>query len=151
MSYRLLGPLWRRLPPSARLFIIRRTQPTFTVSAAAIVLNERNEVLLLDHVLRPASGWGLPGGFLDAGEQPQDAVRRELKEETGIEVDELRLISMRTFKRHIEILFAARSNDKASILSGEITDLGWYSFENMPAGVPRNQKLFIESVLKGEV
>ena len=58
---------------------------------------------------------------------------------------------MRTLGRHIEILFAARSNDEASILSGEITDLGWYSFENMPAVLPSDQKRFVESVLKGEV
>src|SRR5688572_25621583 len=121
MPYRLLGPLWLRLPPWARMFFIRRTQPTFTVSAAAVVLNGKGEVLLLNHILRPGGGWGLPGGFLDAGEQPDDALRRELMEETGIELSELKMFRVRTLGRHIEILFSARTDSDPEVKSREIT------------------------------
>ena len=80
-----IGFAWKILPPWLRLKIIRTTQQKFTVSAAAIITNDNGEVLLLNHVLRPFSGWGLPGGFLGAGEQPEEAIRREIREETGIE------------------------------------------------------------------
>jgi ADP-ribose pyrophosphatase YjhB (NUDIX family) len=77
---KIVGRIWRKLPASVRMKIVRVTQKKFTASVAAIVQNEKGEVLLLDHVLRPASGWGIPGGFLDFGEQPIDAVKRELRE-----------------------------------------------------------------------
>ncbi|HYJ90680.1 MAG TPA: NUDIX hydrolase, partial [Pyrinomonadaceae bacterium] len=74
-----IGKVWKMLPKAARLRLVRATQTTFTVSVAAIVINEKREVLLLNHVLRPKSGWGFPGGFLDAGEQTHEAIRREVK------------------------------------------------------------------------
>jgi hypothetical protein len=70
MLKKIAGTIWRKMPSSARMKIVRLTQKQFTVSVAAIVLNESDEILLLDHVLRPGSGWGIPGGFLARAEQP---------------------------------------------------------------------------------
>jgi 8-oxo-dGTP diphosphatase len=150
MLYPLLGPLWLRLPPRVRLFFIRRTQPTFTVSAAAVIRNVNAEVLLLNHILRPSGGWGLPGGFLDAGEQPADALRRELMEETGIELSELKMFSVRTLGRHIEILFSARTNGNPKVMSREISELGWFRPDGLPERLPKAQKQVIELVLSGD-
>jgi hypothetical protein len=65
-----IGIVWKALPPWLRLKIIRTTQQKFTVSAAAVIVNAEGKVLLLNHLLRPFSGWGLPGGFLTSAEQP---------------------------------------------------------------------------------
>lgn len=151
MGYGILGSIWRRLPAGVRLRLIRISQPTFTVSAAAVVLNGKDEVLLLNHVLRPSTGWGLPGGFLDESEHPADAIRRELKEETGIGLSDVRMLRVRTYKRHIEILFSAATRDEAQVLSREISELGWFRFEDIPERLPQGQKDIIERVLKGEV
>lgn len=151
MSYRFLGPIWRRLPPAVRMWLVRLTQPTFTASAAAVVLNGKREVLLLDHVLRPASGWGLPGGFLDAGERPETAIRREIKEETGVDLRNLRMLEMRVFNRHIEILFAAETDQTPAVKSREITGLGWFADGALPESLPISQQQIIERVLAGEI
>ena len=127
---------------------MRLTQKQFTASVAAIVVNEKNEVLLLDHVLRPASGWGIPGGFLDRDEQPEAAVRRELREETGIEISDIKLLSVRTANRHIEILFQAKSDAAVSVKSREINAAGWFKVGAMPENMSRNQILVIEKFLK---
>lgn len=148
---RFVRSIWRILPQFLRLRLIRIAQPTFTVSAAAVVLNAKREVLLLDHFLRPSSGWGLPGGFLDKNEQPEDAVRRELREETGIELADLRMLRVRTLGRHIETLFAATTTDEPQVLSSEIISLGWYAAASLPEGLPHGQQNIIERVLAGEV
>ncbi|HWG85793.1 MAG TPA: NUDIX domain-containing protein [Deinococcales bacterium] len=54
-------------------------------SAAVIAVNERGEVLL--HERRDGSGWGLPGGYLQPGEDAAGAAAREALEETGWRVE----------------------------------------------------------------
>jgi 8-oxo-dGTP diphosphatase len=141
-----IGFAWKILPPWVRLRIIRATQHKFTVSAAAIVTDGDGKVLLLNHVLRPSSGWGLPGGFVEKGEQPEAAIRRELREETGIDLDDPKMFRVRTLGPHIEMLFVARALGEASIKSREITDLGWFDIESMPEEMNQGQKGLIREV-----
>lgn len=133
------------------MWLTRLFQPTFTVSAAAVVLNENSEVLLLDHLLRPNATWGMPGGFLDHGEQPEAAVRREIREETGIELEDVRMISVRTVGRHIETIFVARGVGEPNVLSREIRALGWFGPGELPQHLPQGQRALIEAVVKGKV
>jgi len=56
--------------------------PALTVDAA---VRRGDEVLLIQRGNEPWKGaWALPGGFVDYGEDPRDAVLRELEEETGL-------------------------------------------------------------------
>ncbi len=128
--------------------IVRLTEKEFTVSVVAIVVNEKREVLLLDHVLRSASGWGIPGGFINHLEQPEEAVKRELREETGIELSAIKLLSVRTINRHVEILFHAESNAAASVKSFEINAARWFKVGEMPENMTRDEKSAIEKLLK---
>lgn len=126
------------------------TQSKFTVSAAAVITNDEGQVLLLDHLIRPKSGWGLPGGFLDRSEQPDDAVRREIREETGLELYNLKMLRVRTVGTHVEIIFRARSNDTPEVKSREIKGFGWFEPSKLPERMSLAQKRLIESVLSHE-
>lgn len=143
----IVGKIWRTLPNFVRVKIIRTSQSKFTVSVGAVVFNDENKVLLLDHVLRPASGWGIPGGFIEAGEQPHEAIKRELFEETGLEIEDVEMVWVRTLYRHIEIIFRAKSSGEATVKSNELNSLGWFSFEAMPEEMPKGQKEIIKKVL----
>jgi len=147
----ILGGIWKRLPGRYRLKIIRATQKKFTASVGVIITNSAGKVLLLEHVLRPASGWGIPGGFINASEQPDAAARREIREETGIEMENLQMLRVRTLNRHIEFLFRAESNDTGRVLSREIKGLGWFAVDEMPEEMSPIQKETVEKVLRGEI
>jgi 8-oxo-dGTP diphosphatase len=144
MLRKRIGFVWKMLSPRMRLGIIRATQQKFTVSAAAVILNDAGEVLLLNHVLRPFSGWGLPGGFLTAGEQPEEAIRREIREETGIELENLEMFRIRTLNRHLEMLFSATAVGDPEVKSQEILELGWFEIESMPEQMSNAQKRLIK-------
>jgi 8-oxo-dGTP diphosphatase len=147
----LIGKIWKILPSRWRLKIIRVTQKKFTASVGVIITNSDEKILLLEHFLRPGSGWGIPGGFIEHGEQPEQAVRRELREETGIELENIRMLRVRTLSRHIEFLFRAESNDKAEVKSREISSLDWFEVDKMPAEMSPIQKSVVEKVLRGEI
>ena len=58
-----------------------------SATASALVVQD-GRLLVTRRARDPFAGWlDLPGGFIEPGEHPQDAVRRELLEETGLEVE----------------------------------------------------------------
>ena len=110
MLKKIIGSIWRKTPRYFRVKLVRTTQNTFTVSAAAIITNENKEILLLDHIFRSASGWGIPGGFINHKEQPEATLKREIFEETGLQIHDINLLHVRTVMTHIEVLFLAKSS-----------------------------------------
>ena len=74
-----------------------RRMPTHIVAAAGIVVNGNGEILLVKNNRR---GWEFPGGQVEVGENLIDAVKREIMEEAGIEIEvgEVFCISSNTCK-----------------------------------------------------
>ena len=146
----LLGRIWRRVPKTLRRLTMRLMQTRFTVTAAGIIVDDSNRVLLLKHRFRPGGGWGIPGGFIEAQEQPEEALRRELREEVGLEVDDVRLFSTRTFGRakQLEILFRGRAKGGVLPRSIEISNAAWFSLDEIPAELPKSQQQVIRDALK---
>jgi 8-oxo-dGTP diphosphatase len=63
------------------------------VLASCAIVTRRGSVLLTRRAHAPSAGlWDLPGGFLEAGETPEEALRRELREELGVELRYARLV-----------------------------------------------------------
>jgi mutator protein MutT len=125
---------------------MRATQAQFTVTAGALIFNDAGEVLLLKHRFRAGSGWGIPGGFLEAGEHAEQALRRELREEIDLEVRHVEIFTSRTFKRprQVEILFRCRASGAVKPQTIEVEHAEWFSIQSLPAGLPQDQRLLIE-------
>lgn len=143
---KLISKIWSKTPQPVRRKAIRVSQNKFTTSVAAIIFNEKKEVLLLDHVLRATSNWGIPGGFLEHFEHPEEAIQREINEETGLELENVTLYSVRTINRHLEILFLAKPKGTAEVKSREINRLGWFTVDNLPENMSTIQQKTVKKV-----
>jgi 8-oxo-dGTP diphosphatase len=141
-----LGVIWRRLPGRVRRSVMRFGHRRFTATAGALIFDAENRILLLDHVFRPDSGWGIPGGFLNQGEQPEAGLRRELREEVGLELDAVELLFTRSLHRprQIEIYFRAKATGTPRPCSFEIKRAEWFPLDALPEELPKDQRQLIQ-------
>jgi mutator protein MutT len=135
-----------------RRWTMRLTHARFTVTAGAVIFNAKGEVLLLKHRFRAGSGWGLPGGFMEIGEQPIETLRRELREEIALELDDVKVFAARSFKKpkQVEVLFRARANAEVKSQTMEVERAEWFAIDSLPEGLPCDQRSYIERAAKTE-
>ncbi|HKP36347.1 MAG TPA: NUDIX domain-containing protein [Pyrinomonadaceae bacterium] len=150
MLTKIFGGIFRFIPGALRRRIVRLGQHRFTVTAGALVFDDENRILLLEHVFRPDSRWGIPGGFLNKGEQPDVAVRRELKEEVNLDVSDVQFLFARTLPRprQVEIYFRCKPNGVPSPSSFEITKAGWFGIDDLPPDLSEDQRRIIKRALE---
>ena len=143
----LVGAVWRRMPRGIRRQVVRMTHTRFVVSAGGIITDDHGRVLLLKHRFRPGSGWGMPGGFMQNGERPEDALHRELQEEVGLKLDKPTLLTTRAFiePKQIEIVFRCRALGETNELSFEIEKAAWFYPDELPKELPKDQVELIKS------
>ena len=145
----VMGAIWRGTPRKLKTWVIRFTEPRFTVTAGAIVSDDAGRVLLLRHRFRAGSGWGMPGGFIEYGEQPEAALRRELREEVGLEIQDVKVFTARAFKKpkQIEIVFRCRALGEIERLSFEVKKAAWFYQHELPKELPPDQTQLIKLAL----
>jgi ADP-ribose pyrophosphatase YjhB (NUDIX family) len=68
------------------------TQPLILAGSSVLVVDADRRILLIERA--DTGDWGLPGGLADPGESLEDTARREVFEETGVEVGELALLGV---------------------------------------------------------
>ena len=141
--------VWRRAPKWTRRFGVLLTESRFTVTVGAVVIDSRNRVLLLHHRFRAGSGWGIPGGFIHPREQPDEAVRRELREEIGLEIDDASFAFVRTLQkyRQVEIIFRCITRGIPLPQGLEINRAEWFELNSLPNGLSDDQRLLIERAM----
>lgn len=93
-------------------------------------------VLLARRGIEPRLGyWDLPGGFAEEGEDPADAVRRELREETGLEVEpaELMRIDIEPYGDRFVFSVTYRvTGDGEPVAADDVAELRWFSPDELP-------------------
>ena len=109
----------------------------FHITVKGIVVFKQ-KVLLMKRV-RPSSDglgyWELPGGGLEYGETPNGALKRELKEETGLTIDVVKpaytFTKIRKDYQTVGIGYLASTDDDHVSISFEHTDYKWCSIDEL--------------------
>jgi ADP-ribose pyrophosphatase YjhB (NUDIX family) len=139
-----LAALCRRLPWVLRP-LLHVANPHFIISAAGIFRNSAGEILLLRHVFRDRYPWGLPGGFLKAGESPEQGAVRELAEETGLDAAAAGIAGVNMISaRHMEVIvIGAGTVQMPSRLSFEIFEARFFPPDRLPEDLPPGHRRLI--------
>ena len=106
-----------------------------TNGARAVILNDKQEVLLVMHTYTP--GWHFPGGGVDKGESPRQAVIREVREEAGVIVQEKPVIFESYFNIYggvndIVTLYIIKKFQIIKSYSKEIAEIKWFPIDKLP-------------------
>ena len=97
---------------------------THLVSVAAMVHNDEGKILLVNS---PWRGWEYPGGLIEPGETFEAALRREIREEAGVEVEIERFVGIckNVEKNIVNIDFICRYVSGELTVSEESTEVIW--------------------------
>jgi 8-oxo-dGTP pyrophosphatase MutT (NUDIX family) len=129
----------RVLSPLHASFFIVYNKLFRTPRARVLVWNEDNELLLVRN-WAGTQQWGLPGGGIEGKERPVNAAKRELYEEIGVGMPLENFIHVATLHQQYEAWIYAVTITSGAIPAKphnpwEITDIRWYSPENLPADI----------------
>lgn len=128
------------------------------VVAGAFVF-DKDEKLLLQQRTDNAQ-WGLPGGFMELGENLSDAARREVQEETGLHLEQLELFGIysgpeydKTFQNGdqvalVQVLFTCKQYSGELVTSNdESLKNEFFHLHSLPEDIFTEHRLFIEDLL----
>ncbi|MCW2991478.1 MAG: hydrolase [Solirubrobacterales bacterium] len=113
------------------------------VTTYAFLAGADGRYLALRRAHPPCAGeWDLPGGFVEGGEDPSAAIAREVREETGLEIDVLGVIGAytsvygETGRHTVDVGFHARlaagQHPGDMLLSDEKSEAAWFALDNFP-------------------
>jgi ADP-ribose pyrophosphatase YjhB (NUDIX family) len=141
----LLSKIYRRTPPIVARAMLWTINATFNVSVAGMFLDTSGKVLLFRHVFRHRYPWGLPGGFIGAGESPEAGLVRELREEAGLDVRPARIVAVNMIAaRHLELVLAGELDASRPMrFSHEIFEARFFACNALPADMPPDQRACI--------
>jgi len=129
--------LFRRLPAWSRRRVVRMIAPGFTVGAICFIERAGGEVLLVRLAYRDR--WGVPGGLLKRGEDPEAAAHREVREEVGLEIVLMGepAVVVDSAARRVDLVFRAKpadgqDPDLAAPGSPEIVQARWFPADALP-------------------
>lgn len=103
---------------------------------AAVIVNQRNNILITKRLpdSHLSGFWEFPGGKIDEDESPEQALRREIKEELDVEIEIIRLLWQQDFeypekKIHIAFYQCRLLSDEQQIKPLEVADYHWIKID----------------------
>jgi nucleoside triphosphatase len=127
------------------------------IVTSVLIYNDKNEIFLARGV-KWENKWTVPGGHLEWGESFEESIKREVKEETNLEIENVELLGIQEAifppayhkKKHMVFLdFCAKVLSGDVILNNEHSEYKWFSLDEIPYDeLNESVKSFIEKFKK---
>lgn len=133
-------------------FLPQLDYPTPKVDVRGFVLNERDEILMAQESVD--SKWTIPGGWADIGNTPTEVAVKEIKEETGLDAEIVRLLAIYDKQRHkhppephyiYKLIFLCRVKGGELQAGFDMQGVGWFSLDKLP---PLSEERILENQLR---
>lgn len=129
--------------------------PILTAGVGLFVFNENKQVLM--QLRTDYNQWGFPGGAMELGESFEETAQRELKEETNLDIVELKMIKVLsgkdTYREYpngdklydITAIFVIKKySGNLEINDDESKKLDWFSIDNLPQNITAHTRNYLE-------
>jgi ADP-ribose pyrophosphatase YjhB (NUDIX family) len=120
--------------------------------AVAIAVKDK-KLLLIKRGIAPRKGaWGPPSGFIEVGETPEEACLRELKEETGVSGQVVRLIGVsrlgdkEVYGDMLMVRYLVKAGDEEITPGDEVEDARFFAIAELSDNYARYLSEIIESI-----
>ena len=132
-------------------FLPQLDYPTPKVDVRGFVLNDKNQILMAKESVD--GKWTIPGGWADVGNSPKEVAVKEVKEETGLDTEIVRLVAIYDKQRHphppepyyiYKLMFHCRVTGGKLQAGFDMQGADWFSLDDLP---PLSEERILESQL----
>lgn len=132
-------------------FLPQLDYPTPKVDVRGFVLNDKDQILMAQESVD--GKWTIPGGWADVGNTPKEVVAKEIKEETGLDAEVVRLIAIYDKQRHphppepyyiYKLMFHCRVTGGELQAGFDMQGANWFSLDSLP---PLSEERILERQL----
>ena len=133
------------------------------LTGSVVIIKNREGKILLQKRTHPKGRWGLPGGLMELGESTLQTAVREVREETSLEVGELKLFGVYSGEDYfctgesgdewyvVVIAYTCEDFSGEPVISdGESEELRWFAPDEIPDSLARTHKEIIEDYIKAQ-
>ena len=134
-------------------------QPLIMVGSAVLALDTQNRLLMLKR--SDNNTWGVPGGAMELGESTEETARRELLEETGLDIHKLTLFGVFSGKElyyrypsgeevyNVSVVYITRDlNETVKLIDGEHYEYRFFDLGQLPENMSPPIKPIINKLME---
>ncbi|GAA0117029.1 NUDIX hydrolase [Clostridium senegalense] len=130
------------------------------LNGVSVLIIDKNNSILLQKRISPQKLWGLPGGLMELGESLEETGKREVFEETGLKIDNLKFLKIFSGKEfHLKlpnkdefylvnaVYYTYDFQGKLILNENEGSALEFFSINDLPKDMVKSHRLFIETYI----